>query len=79
MLFQDEKEKSRSPSTASDKIGPVYKEPNSTFLVDQNYLNFLVAEITVPERSMVEPTPQLSSNSSSNLEISAVDGKEKPI
>ena len=75
--FHDEKEKSRSPSTASDKIGPVNKEPNSTFLVDQSYLNFQVAKISA-WRSMVETTPQLSSISSSSLEISAVGEKEKP-
>ena len=46
-LFHDEKGKSRSPSTASDKIGPVNKELNRTFLVDQSYLNFLVAEIII--------------------------------
>ena len=44
-LFHDEKEKSRSPSTASDKIGPVNEEPNCTFLVDQSCLNFQIAEI----------------------------------
>ena len=33
-LFHDEKEKSRSPSTASDKIRPVNKEANCTFPVD---------------------------------------------
>ena len=75
--FHDEKEKSRSPSTASDKIRPVNKEPNSTFLVDQSYLNFQVAKISA-WRSMVETTPQLSSISSSSLEISAVGEKEKP-
>ena len=60
---------------ASDKIGPVNKGPNSTFLVDQSYLNFQVAEMSA-QRSMVETTPQLSSNSSSNLEISVVGEKE---
>jgi len=30
-LFHDEKEKSSSPSTASDKIGPVNKEANCDF------------------------------------------------
>ena len=65
-LFHDEKEKSRSPSTARAKIGPVNKEPNSTFLVDQSYLNFQVAEISA-QRLMVETTPRLSLNSSSNL------------
>ena len=77
-LFHDEKEKPRSPSTASDKIGPVNKDPNTTFLVDQSYLDFQVAEISA-QRWMVETTPQLSSNSSSKLEISAVCEKEKPI
>ena len=77
-LLHDEKEKSPSPSTASDKIGPVNKEPNCTFLVDQSYLSFQVAEISA-QRSMVETTPQLSLNSSSNLETSLVGEKEKPI
>ena len=77
-LFHDEKEKSRSPSTASDKIGLVNKEPNYTFLIDQSYFNFQVAEISA-QRLMVGTTPQLSSNTSSNLEISAVGEKEKPI
>ena len=64
-LFHDEKEKSSSSSTASGKIGPVNnKEPNNTFLVDQSYLNFLVAK-TSAQRSTLETTPQLSSNSSS--------------
>ena len=76
--FHDEKEKSSSPSTASDKIEPGNKKPNSVFLVDQSYLNFQVAEISA-QRSMVETTPQLSSKLSSNLEISAVGEKEKPI
>ena len=74
-LFHDEKEKSRSPSTASDKIRPVNKEANCTFPVDQS---FQVAE-TSAQRSMVETTTQLSSNSTSNLETSAVGEKEKPI
>ena len=74
-LFHDEKEKSCSPSTASDKIGPVHKEPNSTFLVDQGYLNFQVAEISA-QRSMVETTLHLFSNSSFNLETSAAGKKE---
>ena len=56
-LFHDEKEKSRSPSIASDKIGPV-KEPNSTFLLDQSYLNFQIAEISA-QRSMGETAPNL--------------------
>ena len=74
-LFRDEKEKSRSPSTASDKIRPVNKGANCTFPVNQS---FQVAE-TSTQRSMVETTPQLSSNSTSNLETSAVGEKEKPI
>lgn len=77
-LFHDEKENSHSHSTASDKIGPVNKEPNCTFLVDQSSLSFQEAEISA-QRSMVEKTPQLCSNSSSNLETSAVGEKEKPI
>ena len=77
-FVHDEKEKSRSPSTASDKIGPVNKEPSCTFLVDQSYLSFQVAEISA-QRSVVETTPQPSSNSISNLETSAVGEKEKPI
>ena len=56
-LFHDEKEKSRFSSTASDKIGPV-KEPNSTFFLDQSYLNFQIAEISA-QRSIVETTPNL--------------------
>jgi len=45
-LFHDEKEKSSSPSTPSDKIGPVKKEANCAFCVDQSYLSFQVAEIS---------------------------------
>jgi len=77
-LFHEKKEKSSSPATASDKIGPVNKEANCTFSVDQSYLSFQVAEISA-QRSMVETTPQLSSNSTSNLETSAIGEKEKQI
>ena len=73
-LFHGEKEKLSSPSTASDKIGPVKKEANCAFCVDQSYLSFQVAEKSAP-RSMVETTPQLSSNSSFSLETSAIGEK----
>ena len=75
-LFHGEKEKSSSPSTASDKIGPVKKEANCAFCVDQSHLSFQVAEISA-QRSMVETTPQLSSNSSFSLETPAIGEKEK--
>jgi len=75
-LIHDEKEKSSSPSTASDKIGPVKKEANCAFCVDQSHLSFQVAEISA-QRSMVETTPQLSSNSSFSLETPAIGEKEK--
>jgi len=75
-LFHDEKEKTSSPSTPSDKIGPVKKEANCAFCVDQSYLSFQVAEISA-QRSMVETTPQLSANSSFSLETSAIGEKEK--
>jgi len=55
-LFHDEKEKSSSPSAASEKIGPVKKEANCAFCVDQSYLSFQVAEISA-QRSKVETTP----------------------
>jgi len=76
--LHDEKEKSSSPSTASDKIGPVNKEANCALPVDQSYLSFQVVEISA-QRSMVETTPKLSSNSSSSLETSAIGEKEKQI
>ena len=67
------------PSTASDKSGPVNKEPKCcTFLVNQSYLSFQVAELSA-QPSMVETSRQLSSNSSSGLETSALGEKEKPI
>ena len=77
-LFHDEKEKSSFPSTASALLGPVNKEASCTFSVEQSHLSFQVAE-TLAKRSMVETAPQLSSNSSSNLETSAVGEKEKQI
>ena len=77
-LFHDEKEKSCSPSNASAKSGPVNKEPKCcTFLVNQSYLSFQVAELSA-QPSMVETSRQLSSNSSSGLETSALGEKEKP-
>ena len=78
VLFHDEKEKSSSPSTAIALFGPVNKEANCTFPVDQSHLSFQVAKISA-KQSMVETTPQLSSNSSSNLETSAVGEKENQI
>ena len=76
--FHNERERSSSSSSASDKVGPVNKEANCTFPIDQSYLSFQVAEISA-QRSMVETTPQLSSNSSSTLETSAIGEKEKQI
>ena len=51
-LFHDEKEKSRSPSTASGKIRPVNKEGNCTFPVDQS---FQVAETSPSEQWWKQP------------------------
>ena len=77
-LYHDEKENSSSPSTASDKIGPANKEANCVFLVAQSYLSLEATE-TSAQRSVVETTPQLSSNSSSSLETSANGEKEKQL
>jgi len=68
--------KSSSLSTASDKVGLVKREANCAFCVDQSYSSFQVAEISA-QRSMVETTLQLSSNSSFSLETSAIGEREK--